>query len=238
MKAFVLAGGAGTRLSPLTNYIPKGMIPVAGKPFIDYVISYLAQHGVRSVVMLLSDEDSEIFRNHLEDGAKFGVSVGYSISPRKGTAAALKDAASLVDGPFIVYYGDVFTTLDLSGMIQFHREKKAVVTVALSTGVRIDYGVGRVDGEGKIQYFEEKPILTDYPVSIGVYLCEPKVLDYCSTGSDFAGDVLPVLLRKGEPVYGYITKDPHHDIGSFKQLNEARELLKSRNNKGQKARFS
>ncbi len=233
MKAFVLAGGAGTRLSPLTMYIPKGMIPIGGKPFIDYVISYLARHGIRNIVMLLSEDDSEVFRNHLDDGAKFGVKIGYSIGPRTGTASAIKDAASMIDGTFLVYYGDVLTALDLTGMIRFHQEKKAVCTVALSTGVRIDYGVGRVDGEGRVQYFEEKPLLSDYPVSIGVYLCEPKVLDYCSNGPDLAGDVLPSLLKKGEPVYGFITKEPHHDIGSFKQLNEAKEILQNRIKRGQ-----
>jgi NDP-sugar pyrophosphorylase family protein len=226
MKAFILAGGAGTRLSPLTQFIPKGMIPVAGKPFIDYVIRYLASHGVRSIIMLLSDEDSEVYRNHLEDGAKFGVNLGYSISPRTGTASAIKDAASLVDGPFVVYYGDVLTSLDLSGMMKYHREKGSLCTVALSTGVKIDYGVGRVDEEGRITYFEEKPVLKEYPVSIGVYICEPKVLDYCKPGSDLASDVLPSMLKKGEPVYGFITKDPHHDIGSFKQLNEAKDIVR------------
>jgi NDP-sugar pyrophosphorylase family protein len=227
MKAFILAGGAGTRLSPLTQYIPKGMIPVAGKPFIDYVIRYLANHGVRSVVMLLSDEDSEVYRNHLEDGSKFGVNIGYNISPRTGTASALKDAASLIDGAFVVYYGDVLTNLDLSGMIKYHHEKKSLCTVALSTGVRIDYGVGQIDQEGRITYFEEKPVLRDYPVSIGVYICEPRVLDYCKPGSDLASDVLPNMLEKGEPVYGFITKEPHHDIGSFKQLNEAKDIIRN-----------
>ncbi len=227
MKAFILAGGAGTRLSPLTQYIPKGMIPVAGKPFIDYVIKYLASHGVRNIIMLLSDEDSEVYRNHLEDGSKFGVSIGYSISPRTGTASALKDAAGLVDGAFVVYYGDVLTSLDLGGMMKYHHEKKSTCTVALSTGVRIDYGVGRVDGEGRITYFEEKPVLQEYPVSIGVYICEPKVLDFCKPGTDLASDVLPLMLKQGEPVYGFITKEPHHDIGSFKQLNEAKDVLRS-----------
>jgi len=226
MKAFILAGGAGTRLSPLTQFIPKGMIPVAGKPFIDYVIRYLAGHGVRSIIMLLSDEDSEVYRNHLEDGSKFGVNIGYSISPRSGTATALKDAAGLVDGPFVVYYGDVLTSLDLSGMMKYHHEKGSVCTVALSTGVRIDYGIGRIDSEGRITYFEEKPILKEYPVSIGVYICEPKVLDYCKAGSDVASDVLPSMLKKGEPIYGFITRDSHHDIGSFKQLNEAKDILR------------
>src|SRR5437773_3908952 len=133
MKAFILAGGAGTRLSPLTQFIPKGMIPVAGKPFIDYVIRYLAGHGVRSIIMLLSDEDSEVYRNHLEDGSKFGVNIGYSISPRLGTAMALKEAADHVDGTFVVYYGDVLTNMDLSEMIRFHKSRGAVCTIALST---------------------------------------------------------------------------------------------------------
>jgi len=131
MRAFILAGGAGTRLSPLTQYVPKGMIPVAGKPFIDYVITYLAKHGIRNVVMLLSEDDSEVYRNHLDDGSKFGVSIGYNISPRTGTASALREAANLIDGSFVVYYGDVLTSLDLSGMIEYHLEKKALCTVAL-----------------------------------------------------------------------------------------------------------
>ena len=177
--------------------------------------------------MLLSEEDSEVYRNHLEDGSKYGVNLGYSISPRTGTASALKDAANLVDGSFVVYYGDVLTSLDLNAMMKYHHEKKSLCTVGLSTGVRIDYGVGRVDGEGRIIYFEEKPVLEEYPVSIGVYICEPRVIDYCRIGSDLASDVLPSMLKKGEPVYGFITKEPHHDIGSFKQLNEAKDILRT-----------
>ncbi len=227
MKAFVLAGGAGTRLSPLTSYVPKGMIPIAGKPFIDYVISYLASHGIRNIIMLLSDEDSEVYRNHLDDGSKFGVNIGYSISPRTGTANALREASSQIDTTFLLYYGDVLTNLDLTDMIRFHKEKKAICTVALSTGVRIDYGVGRVDKDGRIEYFEEKPVLKEYPVAIGVSVCEPAFLKYCLSGSDIAANVIPTLVAKGERVYGYLTSEPHHDIGSFKQLDEVKNILKT-----------
>ena len=231
MKAFVLAGGAGTRLSPLTSYIPKGMIPIGGKPFIDYVMTYLSKHGIRNIVMLLSEEDSEVFRNHLEDGSKYGINIGYSISARKGTATALREAANLADGTFIVYYGDVLTSLDLTKMIEFHKKKESICTIALSTGVRIDYGVGRVDKDGRIEYFAEKPILPEYPVSIGVYVCEPKFLSYLSAGVDLAADILPQLVSSGERVYGFVTEEPHHDIGSFKQLDEAKQILKPQRTK-------
>ena len=203
------------------------MIPIQGRPFIDYVISYLASHGIRSIIMLLSDEDSEVYRNHLDDGSKFGVNIGYSISPRTGTANALKDASGHIDSTFLVYYGDVLTTLDLTDMIRFHREKKATCTVALSTGVRIDYGIGKIDKDGRIEYFEEKPIIKEYPVSIGVCLCEPEVLKYATTGSDIAANVIPALVAKGERVYGYLTPETHYDIGSFKQLDEVKKVLRN-----------
>ncbi len=224
----MLAGGAGTRLSPLTSYIPKGMIPIAGKPFIDYVISYLASHGLRNIIMLLSDEDSEVYRNHLDDGSKYGVNIGYSISPRTGTANALKEASSHIDGTFLVYYGDILTNLDLTDMIRYHKEKHATCTVALSTGVRIDYGVGRLDKDGRIEYFEEKPVIKEYPVSIGVCLLEPSSLKYFTSGSDIAANVIPTLVAKGERVYGYLTPERHFDIGSFKQLDEAKKFITSR----------
>ena len=163
LKAFVLAGGAGTRLSPLTSYVPKGMIPIAGRPFIDYVVSYLSKHGIQNIMTLLPDEDSEVFRNHLEDDSKFGVSIGCSISPGQRTAAALKEAAQHVDGTFVVYYGDVLTDMDLADMIKFNKARNAVCTVALSTGVKIEYGVGEGDTEGRIKYFAEKPVLPRLP---------------------------------------------------------------------------
>lgn len=201
------------------------MIPVSGKPFIDYVIQYLSSHGIRNIIMLLSDEDSEVYRNHLDDGSKYGVNIGYSISPRTGTANALKEASNQIDNTFLVYYGDVLTSLNLADMIRYHKEKNATCTVAFSTGVHIDYGVGRIDQEGRVEYFEEKPILKDYPVSIGVCLCEPLVLKYCTSGSDIAANVIPALVAKGERVYGYITPERHFDIGSFKQLDEAKKFV-------------
>ena len=84
-----------------------------GKPFIDYVVSYLSKHGVKNIIMLLSDAESEVFRNHLDDGSKFGVNIGYGAIPRMGTAPAPKEASAHVDRTFVICYGDVLTDLDL-----------------------------------------------------------------------------------------------------------------------------
>src|SRR5947208_15931273 len=102
---------------------------------------------------------------------------------------------------FVLYYGDVFTDLDLSEMIRYHKSKGAVCTLALSTGVKIDYGVGRVDRDGRIEYFAEKPILPEYPVSIGVYVCEPRFLTYLSSGTYLAPDILLQFITKGDNGY-------------------------------------
>src|SRR5947209_19780373 len=104
------------------------MIPIGGRPFIDYVVSYLSKHGVKNIMMLLSDAASEVFRNHLDDGSKFGVNIGYSISPRMGTAAALREASAHVDGTFVVYYGGVFTDLALSELIRYYKSTGAICT--------------------------------------------------------------------------------------------------------------
>jgi len=203
------------------------MIPVAGRPFIDHVLEYLAKHRVTEIVLLLSPDDADVFRNHLGDGSKFGVSTTYNVSPRGGTAAALHSARKTVHGPFIVYYGDVMTDLDLSRMLKFHEEKDALCTLALTRGVRLDYGVGKLDADGRVKHFEEKPVLSEYPISIGVYACKEEFLSYCNSGPDLAADVLPLVISRGERVYGFITDHPHHDIGSFKQLNEAKDFLAS-----------
>src|SRR5208337_3442830 len=126
------------------------------------IIDYLKSHGVTEIVMLVSDNEFELVKNHLGDGDRFGVTIEYSVAERIGTAGALGAAADLVGESFVVYYGDVLTDMNLKAMISFHEEKKAVCTIAMSIAVPIDYGVARVAKDGRVEYFEEKPILKEY----------------------------------------------------------------------------
>lgn len=225
MKAAILAGGAGTRLYPLTTYLPKTLIPIGSRFVIEYVIDYLKSHGVTEIVMLVSDNEFELVKNHLGDGSRFGVTIEYSVAERIGTAGALGAAADLVGDSFVVYYGDVLTDMNLKAMISFHEEKNAVCTIAMSNAVPIDYGVARVAKDGRVEYFEEKPILKEYPISMGIQVCEKEFLSYCKPNLDIAQDVIPRLLKEGKPVYAFLSSKRHYDIGTFKTLEEVRQLF-------------
>jgi NDP-sugar pyrophosphorylase family protein len=225
LKAAILAGGAGTRLYPITAYVPKALIPLGSRYVIEYIIDYLKHHGINEIVVLISRNEYDLLRNHLGDGTRFGVKIEYSIAERIGTAGALGAAGDLLGDAFVVYYGDVLTNMDLTSMIQFHATKKAVCTLAMSTSVPIDYGVARVAADGRVTFFEEKPVLKEYPVSMGIHVVEKEALSYCKPKTDFAQNVIPTLLKDRKSVFAYLTEKRHYDIGTFKSLEEVRELL-------------
>ncbi len=225
MKAAILAGGAGTRLYPITAYVPKALIPIGSRYVIEHIIDYLKDHGVTEIVMLISQNEYDLLRNHLGDGTRYDVKIEYSVEERIGTAGALGAAARLLGDRFVVYYGDVLTDMDLQAMIQFHIEKNSICTIAMSTTVPIEYGVARVADDGRITYFEEKPVIKEYPVSMGVLVCEKEILPYCKSSADISQQVVPELLRDRKAVFAYLTQKRHYDIGTFKTLEEVRQLI-------------
>jgi mannose-1-phosphate guanylyltransferase/phosphomannomutase len=225
MKAAILAGGAGTRLYPVTAYVPKALIPIGSRYVIEYIIDYLKHHGIHDIVMLVSDSELELLQNHLGNGSRFGVSVEYSTAKRIGTAGAVGAAADLLGERFLVYYGDVLTNMNLSDMIDYHEKRKSACTIAMSTSVPIEYGVGRVATDGRVTYFEEKPVLKEYPISIGIDILEKEVLSYCEPNTDLAQHAIPRLIQDGRPVFAYLTEKRHYDIGTFKNLEEIRTLF-------------
>jgi mannose-1-phosphate guanylyltransferase/phosphomannomutase len=228
LKAAILAGGAGTRLYPLTAYVPKSLIPIGSRYVIEYILDYLRRYNIVDIVMLISENESDLLRNHLGDGERFGLRIEYSIAERMGTAGALGAAASRLGDRFLVYYGDVLTNLDVSDMIGFHEVKQAICTVAMSTTVPMDYGIAKVAEDGRIAYFEEKPVLKEYPVSMGILVCEKEILQYCRPDTDISHDIIPELLREKKPVFAYLTEKRHYDIGTFKNLEELRTIFEQK----------
>lgn len=226
MKAALLVGGAGTRLSPLTTFVPKAMIPVQGRPVIDHILEFLEHHGLREIVILTSTEDYPVISNYIGSGRTVNrnLAIRYDVQDRLGTAGALGAASEHLDETFVIYYGDVLLELDLNSMVEFHRRKAAALTIALSKAVPIDYGVAKISPEGRVSFFKEKPILPEYPVSTGIFVAEPSILAYCLPGTDLSSDVIPRLLQDNIPVYGFTIETRHYDIGTFKALEEVRKM--------------
>ena len=125
MKAIILIGGEATRLRPLTCNTPKAMVPVLNTPFLEHVIHHLSQHQIREIVLTLSHRQQSIKR-YFRYGSHFGVRLKYTIEDTPlGTAGAVKNAGKYLGETFLVLNGDIFTDLDITAMIQLHRDRNA-----------------------------------------------------------------------------------------------------------------
>ncbi len=232
MKAVILVGGEGTRLRPLTCNTPKVMVPVLNHPFLEHVINYLKKHNVVDIILAMGQLSAQI-QSYFGDGSELGVKLTYSVEDFfMGTAGAIKNAEKLLGESFIVFNGDVFTDLDLTAMINFHCEKKAVATIALTPVENPTiYGVVETDEEGRVRHYIEKPSwdeVTTNVINAGIYVLEPEVLQHVPPNSYymFEKGLFPFLLELGEPIYGYPFNGYWIDIGTpEKYLRLNRDLL-------------
>src|SRR5437016_519909 len=132
MKAVILVGGEGTRLRPLTANLPKPMIPVVNRPFLERVFTYLKDQGINDVILSMGYR-SEVIEKYFGDGHKLGINLTHVVedTPR-GTAGGVKNVEQYLDGTFLVFNGDILTNLDLRALIASHRERGAKVSIALT----------------------------------------------------------------------------------------------------------
>jgi len=209
MKAFLLAAGEGLRLGAVTADRPKPMIKISGRPILEHNIRFLASHGIHDLIINLHYRP-EIVTNHFGDGAPFGVRITYSHEPQLlGTAGAVKKVADQLTSTFLVMYADNLTDCDLGKLLEFHRRKGGVGTVALFYRENATAsGIAELDANDRIVRFLEKPkaeeIFSPW-VNAGLLVLEPAVLDWIPVGkaSDFGREILPAVLAAGLPLYGY-----------------------------------
>ena len=208
-KAMILAAGRGNRLRPLTDQVPKCMVPIGRKPLLEYTIERFAFHGVKEIVMNLHHLPDTIM-DHFQDGQRWGVKITYSMERELlGTAGGVRNVASFFDGPFIVWYGDNLSRCDLNRMWRFHSDHCAVGTIALFEREEVSQsGIVGIDSDGRIERFHEKPHGTQVfsnLVNAGIYIFDRGVFDWIpKTGaSDFAAEVFPLMLSNQQPLFGY-----------------------------------
>ena len=232
MKAVILAGGEGTRLRPLTCNIPKPMVPILNRPFLEHMLGHLRDHGVDEAILTLCYLPDRI-KAHFGDGEDVGVRVSYAMEETPlGTAGAVKNVEDALDDTFLVLNGDIFTDLDLNAMARFHREKKAQVTLFLTQVENpASFGVVDTDTDGRVLRFLEKPSpgeTTSTWINGGIYLLEPQVLAQAPPGEFhmFERGLFPRLLEMGAPVYGFKAHPYWMDVGTLTNyMRVHRELL-------------
>ena len=220
MKAVILVGGQATRLLPLTCNIPKAMVPVLNIPFIEYVTRHLSQHQIKDIVLAQGNLAQPI-EDYLGDGSQLGVKFYYVREDTPlGTAGAVKNAERYLNESFLMLNGDIFTDLDITAMIDFHQEKRAEVTIALTpVDDPTSYGLIETDAKGRITRFLEKPDrsqITTNTINAGTYVLEPEILAQIppQTKVSIEGEVFPLLLKQDRPVYAYPSSAYWIDMGT------------------------
>ena len=245
MKAVILAGGQGTRVRPITETIPKPMIPIVNKPVMEFLIDLLKDHGFDEVMITTSYLASEI-ENYFREGSRFGVQIGYSfeghhndgrpIPDGLGSAGGLKkiqDFSNFFDDTFLVICGDAIIDLDLTRTLDLHRRNGAMATIVLKD-VPLDavhrYGVVETAPDGRILRFQEKPQPEDAIstcANTGIYLFEPDVLEFVPSNAvfDIGKDLFPSLAARGCPFYGVNLPFSWIDIGCTADYWQATQMI-------------
>lgn len=229
MRAMVMAAGKGTRLSPLTDVLPKPAIPVANEPVMGHLLRLLASQGINDVVSNISYK-ADWMRRIFGDGTAYGVRLTWSEETELlGTAGGVKRVEAFLradDGPFLVLSGDGLHAADLPALVRAHTQAGAVATLGLTrVADPSEYGVAILDDEGLITSFQEKPPLGEELSDLantGIYVFDQRVLDLipAETFHDFGSDVFPALLAAGERVLGVPLDGYWNDIGGLEAYRD------------------
>ncbi len=221
MKAVIMAGGMGSRLKAITGDRPKPMVPLLGRPLMEHILELLRSQGFDQVCAAVRYRAGDIMA-HFGDGSRFGVEMQYRVEEEPlGTAGAVKNCRDFYGGEdFLVISGDAACDFRLSRLMEEHKRQGAAVTLALCRHSEpLSYGLAVTDGEGRIRSFVEKPdwsrVVTDL-VNTGIYVISPRIMELVPEGRefDFAKDLFPLLLSRGELLLGLPMEGYWCDVGS------------------------
>lgn len=234
--AVIMAGGKGSRLLSITNdEIPKPMVPVDGKPLLEYQVEKLKTYGIKKIVMIVGHLGEKIV-DYFKDGKDFGVEIDYIFEREPlGTAGAfyyLKDKIDAKD--FMLVFGDIFFDMDFDRMEDFHFKNSALTTLlAHPNGHPYDSDLIQTDDTGRVIGFDSKHNVRDYwydnMVNAGMYIINKRLLDLVKepVKTDFEKDILANQVKLGANIYAYHTPEYVKDVGTVDRINATVEELKS-----------
>jgi NDP-mannose synthase len=221
MKAVILAGGKGTRLAPYTKILPKPLMPIGDMPILEILLRQLQRSGIDDVILTVGHL-AELIRTFFQDGARLGLKIRYSFEDHPlGTAGPLSLVEGLED-TFLVMNGDVLTTLDFCSLVEYHRNQRAIATIAAhDRKTRIDFGVIQTNHNQEIVGYIEKPTY-DFYVSMGIYVFEPRVLSYIPRHEYLdIPDLILKMIEAGERVLSYPYQGYWMDLGRISDYEQA-----------------
>lgn len=223
--AVILAGGEGIKLRPLTYELPKALIPIQGKPLVEYTIEMLKKADVRNIIFTVGHL-SEKISNYFGDGEKFGVRIKYHQEKKSlGTAGALKQVASQINGTFLAIHGDVLVKINLFDLFRFHSQQNVIATMALTTASDTQtHGNVRLRGTQILEYLEKPKKGKSFSLLInsGIYVFEPAIFAYlvAKNPSYLEEDIFP-KLAKDQQLAGFAFDGAWFDITNPQSYEEA-----------------
>jgi mannose-1-phosphate guanylyltransferase len=233
-QAVVLAGGEGTRLRPLTNNRPKPLLPILGRPCVEYTLRALGAAGIQKVYLACGYKSTDVVKA-LGEGEKLGIDLVYAFEEvPMGTAGAVKLLENELPESFVVAMGDVLMDIDFEHLIRFHTESKATATIALTEVEQPEqFGIVGIEENGRISRFKEKPRKEEAfsnLINAGVYVLQREAFSFVpeATKFDFSKNLFPRLMAEGSPLYGSKLRGMWHDIGNPNDLLRANLAMADR----------
>lgn len=233
MKALFLVDGVGTSLEPLTDDLPKSMIPMVAKPLLERNILKLKDYGVDEIILSTGHKPQKI-EKYFGDGTKLGLKINYIGGDiTLGTGGAIKNAEEFFDDTFIVFTEDILSDINIADMMKFHKEKCASVTVAVTKVENpSDYDAIEYNENLYAESFTEKAKLSEIKsnyINAGIYIFEPNVLKEIPESQlvSIENEIFPLLLKKGYPIAVYKSDAYWIDIGTLEEYIQANEDILS-----------
>lgn len=231
-QAVILSAGLGTRLRPLTDTIPKPMLPLLGKPMLLWNIEHFKRHGVKEFFINLHYLP-DVIRNYFGDGSKFGVLIHYSFEPTiLGTAGGVKNFENVIDDVFYLIYGDMLSLVDYVKMsAAFHKKKDPIgMQRTERTDSYADADVAELDKDMKFIKIHPKPHKEKYSNAHrmrGVFILKKEILSFIpkDTFYEIGKQLLPEVVARGRNFYGYECDEYSKGIDTIEKLKDVENYV-------------
>ena len=233
-QAIILSAGLGTRLKPITNTIPKPMLPLLNKPMLEWNIENFKKHGVKEFFVNLHYLP-EVIKNYFGDGSKWGVKITYSFEPKiLGTAGALKRFEDKLNEVFFLIYGDILSLIDYTKMAEVWNKKSDALGMqrVAKTENYADADVAELNSDASFLKIHLKPHIQKYSNAYrmrGIFIFKKEILSYIpeNTAYEIAKQLLPDIISRGKKFYAYECEDYSKGIDTIEKYREVEEYLKT-----------